>query len=90
MELKSITRVKVVVKQRVGISLMSKVKLKIPVRNRVLKPKTSVTKTNKKISRCNIFLRRTTMHFILIIIIICQNYENYLKYVAFIYSGFKN
>ena len=39
------TRAKLVAKQRVGLPLMSREKLEVPVRSRVLKPRTRVTKT---------------------------------------------
>lgn len=37
------TRAKLVAKQRMGLPSMSKVKLDVPIRSRVLKPRTSVT-----------------------------------------------
>ena len=43
-----ITRAELVAKQRVGIPLMSRVKLVVPVKRKVLKPITSITKTIRK------------------------------------------
>ena len=42
-----ITRAKLVAKQRVGLPLMSEVKLEVPVRSRALKPITRVTKIKR-------------------------------------------
>ena len=42
-----ITRAKLVAKQRVGLPLMSEVKLEVPVRSRALKPRTRVTKIKR-------------------------------------------
>jgi len=42
-----ITRAKLVAKQRVGLPLMSEVKLEVPVRSRALKPTTRVTKIKR-------------------------------------------
>ena len=41
------TRAKLVAKQRVGLSLMSEVKLEVPVRSRALKPTTRVTQIKR-------------------------------------------
>ena len=42
-----ITRAKLVAKQRVGLPLMSEVKLEVPVRSRALKPITRVIKRKR-------------------------------------------
>ena len=42
-----ITRAKLVAKQRVGLPLMSEVKLEVPVRSRALKPITRVNKIKR-------------------------------------------
>ena len=42
-----ITRAKLVAKQRVGLPLMSEVKLEVPVRSRALEPITRVTKMKR-------------------------------------------
>ena len=42
-----ITRAKLVAKQRVGLPLMSEVKLEVPVRSKALKPITRVAKIKR-------------------------------------------
>lgn len=45
------TRANIVAKQRVGLPFMSKEKLEVSVRNRVLTPITGVTKTKRYLNR---------------------------------------